>query len=90
MSKVSETLGALNVLGRYFLKKTVTPSYAVNEDGSVEDDLSPAQSLSDKVVSSPPLHVPPEKDEQLGDALYTLGRNVLGQVMEESGPPADL
>jgi len=90
MAKVSETLGALNVLGRYFLQKTATTQVGPATQGpviqmqeSLEEDLIQAPTtMNDRVVSSPPLlTVPPEQDEQLGSALYTLGRNVLGQVV---------
>ena len=113
MSKVSETLGALNFLGRYILKRTKSPSppppkpnYSNNyyshspnndylgggyyplppapttissEEAASTEDLIVAPSETDK-VSSPVLTVKPEEDAQLGNALYTLGRNVLGQV----------
>jgi hypothetical protein len=114
MSKVSETLGALNFLGRYILKKSKSPvpgptqeaPYRPNYVGhdsnyhgggyyglppvagsgshsheASKEDLVVAPSEAEN-VASPVLTVKPEEDAQLGNALYTLGRNVLGQVRD--------
>ena len=93
MTKVSETLGALNSLGRYFLQKTNSANSAerfaiptterpVNEseEDSDEDDIPAAASTHYEKISNPPLVVDPAQDKELGTALYTLGRNVLGKV----------
>ena len=91
MSKVSETLGALNSLGRYFLRKsnsvdrieattTTTENPGSESEESDEDYIRAESSHHEEKISRPPLTVDPAEDKELGSALYTLGRNVLGKV----------
>lgn len=65
------------------------PAFTSSSNSHINYDLFPAASTNNFSTAlttntyspgSPPLKVNPEEDEQLLSALYTLGRNVLGQV----------
>lgn len=89
MSRVSETLGALGTLARRFLRQPSVEAEAKSEEEF--DDIhttrvpykdSHITSSSNRVnVSVPMFKIPPEDDPELGTALYTLSRNVLGTVI---------
>lgn len=91
MSRVTETLGALGTLARRFLRGPGIEAESKSEDisqspthptilmGGSDSHLSTAS--SNRVnVTTPVFKVRPEDDPELNQALYTLSRNVLGQV----------
>jgi len=70
------------------ISSLISSSSSSNSHHDHDDDLYPAATSSNantynnrpQAFSSHPLKIKPEDDEQLLSALYTLGRNVLGQV----------
>jgi len=84
MQRVSETIGALGTLARRFLTSS-SPQAIPDEPQSKSEEvkiLSTAASntVSQKAEAPVEFKVKPEDDPELNAALYTLSRNVLGQV----------
>jgi hypothetical protein len=81
MQKVSETIGALGMLARRFLRNS-SPSAIPDAESKSEGLLQqqPTAAASNVASAVVEFKVKPEDDPELNAALYTLSRNVLGKV----------